>query len=334
MVRSYLPQGRNKSLTTNTNFPPQGDIVNGDTPFIVEESFNDGLGSSGIILYNDGTEVGKVIVDEINPDAYNLLEYKNFGVEAPLDVLTKTPQQAVFFPDGTGFIILNNNGDSIDEYELLTTDDITTIHFVRKIEIQDFVVVTAPRGLSVTNNGSNLILTSNNTLFQFSLPNGTATNFSVFGISYDGIKLNLGMSGIRAIKSRSDTYGTLFVLDSNLELVKQYDMPNPGLVDGMSAIADDEHDVSGLDDEPFAMDFKFDGSEMYIIGKQNYKISQVDLPNNWTFNGAVDNLIQKTNSLFGILGLAGATSLNFTDDGVRTRLARATSPVSIVELSV
>lgn len=32
MVRAFVPQGKNKSLTTNTNFPPQGDLISGVVP--------------------------------------------------------------------------------------------------------------------------------------------------------------------------------------------------------------------------------------------------------------------------------------------------------------
>lgn len=44
MVRAFLPQGRNKSIVTNTNFPPQGEITAGVVP---PQSFNiiDDLGN-------------------------------------------------------------------------------------------------------------------------------------------------------------------------------------------------------------------------------------------------------------------------------------------------
>ena len=36
MVRAYLPQGKNESLETNTNSPPQGDFPGGGSPPVLD----------------------------------------------------------------------------------------------------------------------------------------------------------------------------------------------------------------------------------------------------------------------------------------------------------
>ena len=331
MVRAFVPQGRNQSLTTNTNFPPQGmDVSGGDIRPGDFEAYNDGT-ESGLILYNDGVESGNVIVLEPNPNAWDLPLYENKGIETPLTE-TAAPRQAIFFPDETGCLVLDNSGNKIVEYEFLVAGDITTKNFVREIILTTFDPgLSNPRGITVTNNGTKAIMSNTNTLFQFSLPNGTATNYSILGMTFDDISLTVFATSIRGIFVKPDDFTTLYTIDSGQIEVSQFDMPNAGLVTGMSVAPDEIHDISGFDSSPQGLYFKTDdGSEMYIYGNNNDKIFQVDLPNAWSLSGAIDTAITSIDLSF--VGNVGG--INFTDNGNKLRLIKRTNPDKILELSV
>jgi len=66
MVRAFVPQGANTSISANTNRPPQGFTDFDKTPTVVEESYNTGMGDFGIISFDDGTPTGTgdVLVQE------------------------------------------------------------------------------------------------------------------------------------------------------------------------------------------------------------------------------------------------------------------------------
>ncbi len=61
MVRAFYPQGRNLSIVTNTNFPPQNSSSGsgGAIDLFAEELYVDS-GERGGIAYVDGGERGKV----------------------------------------------------------------------------------------------------------------------------------------------------------------------------------------------------------------------------------------------------------------------------------
>ena len=54
MVRAFSPQGKNKSIVTNTNFPPQGEIISGVVPPVEELML---FQNSDEMLFQDGTKM-------------------------------------------------------------------------------------------------------------------------------------------------------------------------------------------------------------------------------------------------------------------------------------
>ena len=65
MVRAFLPQGRNQSIVTNTNYPPQKFDSGKVQPSLeFEEAFDDGLGDTGFIEFQDTSGTGLVEIIE------------------------------------------------------------------------------------------------------------------------------------------------------------------------------------------------------------------------------------------------------------------------------
>ena len=64
MVRIFFPQGRNRSIQTNTNFPPQGEIISAGVPTFNDEAYVIG-GQRGSVAYVISGERGKVDYEDI-----------------------------------------------------------------------------------------------------------------------------------------------------------------------------------------------------------------------------------------------------------------------------
>ncbi len=66
MVRSFSPQGRNTSIVTNTNYPPQDftSSSGGGVPTFADEAYENG-GNRGSSAYVFGGDKGKVDYEDV-----------------------------------------------------------------------------------------------------------------------------------------------------------------------------------------------------------------------------------------------------------------------------
>jgi len=193
--------------------------------------------------------------------------YQSFDVSPQAAI----PEGLAFKPDGSHLYVVGLSGEKVYQYSLSTAYDISTASFVRSFDVspQD----TQPRGLAFRPDGSQLYVVGGNTetVYQYSL--STAFDISTASLSQS---LDVSPQDTRPEELDLKPDGSeLYVVGDNNDNVYQYSLSTA--YDITTASFSQSFDVSPQDTEPTGLDFKPDGSKLYLVGDNNETVFQYGL---------------------------------------------------------
>lgn len=242
-------------------------LETGENLFLIDNLDNNIITSSGVQT----------------PPTYDLPSYVINDINQPITETT-VPRQFLMFPDKTGALLLDGGVDKIIEFKYNQKGDITTKEVVREFLVGPFGINTA-RGMAVAQTPAGdfkvIIMNNNSTLYQFSLPNATATNYSILNIFDDNVPKTIDtIAQARSITMKSDDCSKIYIIADSDEEVQQFILPNPGTIVGMSSTPETTLELIGIEGSPMGIDWNEDGTLFFILGTINDRVFKVtpDVP--------------------------------------------------------
>ena len=180
-----------------------------------------------------------------------------------------SPHGFFFKSDGTKMYLTGSSGDDVNEYDLTTAWDSTTLSHVQaqSVSTQD----SAPQDIWFNTDGTKMFVVgfSGKDVNEYSL----STAWDVSTISYTrNFSVSAQANGPRGMFMNPD--GTkMWITENTSDEVHEYDLTT-GFDLSTASYNDVQFDVSSQESLPFGVSFKNDGSKMYIIGGGNDTIFQ------------------------------------------------------------
>ena len=164
-----------------------------------------------------------------------------------------------FKPDGTKMYMSAESSGTVYQYSLSTAWDISTGSYDSKsLTLQS----TAPQGLSFNTDGTKLFTLEDGSdlIYQYSL----TTAYDISTASYDSISFAPTEAGqTRGLTFSSDGL-SFFVASNGVDAVYKYTVSSA--YDISSAVYNSFLDVSSQESSPAGVQFKSDGTKMYVVG--------------------------------------------------------------------
>jgi DNA-binding beta-propeller fold protein YncE len=194
-----------------------------------------------------------------------------------------SPTGLDFKPDGTKMYIVGVSGDEVNEYTLSAAWDISTASYV-----QNFSVATqdsAPNGIAFKPDGTIMYIVggSGDAIYEYTL----SAAWDVSTALYSGISLSVFSreSTPEGIAFKPD--GTkMYIVGSGGDEVNEYtlgtawSLKTPGFIDSQI------FSVATEDSAPTGIDFKPDGTKMYIVGSAGDDVNEYTLSTAWDISTA------------------------------------------------
>jgi DNA-binding beta-propeller fold protein YncE len=200
-----------------------------------------------------------------------------------------TNTQSIFFsPDGTSLFVCDTAGsnDTVYKYSLSTAWDVSTLSYAN--ESFSLAGQDDPFGVAFKSDGSKMYMVglNNQIVYQYSTVAAAWTNPDIANASYD-TKFYAPTTQDTAPSSffiSSD--GTkLYVAGNTTDRVYQYTLSTAW--DISTASYDSVSlSISGQQNVPFGIEFKSDGTKMYITGNTNDEVNQYALTTAWDLSTA------------------------------------------------
>lgn len=171
------------------------------------------------------------------------------------------PHGFFFKPDGTKMYLTGSVGDDVNEYDLTTAWDSTTLSHVRvqSVSAQD----TGPQDVWFNTDGTKMFIVgfTGSDINEYSL----STAWDVSTISYTrNFSVSAQASGPRGIFMNPD--GTkMWIIENTSDEVHEYDLTT-GFDLSTASYNNVQFSVTTEESSPIGLYFKNDGSKMYIIG--------------------------------------------------------------------
>jgi DNA-binding beta-propeller fold protein YncE len=213
----------------------------------------------GLTMYVVGT-VGDDINEYSLSTAWDITT-ASFTAATSVASQETTPHGLFFRSDGTKMYLTGSADDEVNEYDLTTAWDSTTISHVRaqSVSSQD----SGPQDIWFNTDGTKMFMVgfSGSDINEYSL--STAWNIST--ISYTrNFDVSTQASGPRGIFMNPD--GTkMWIIENTSDEVHEYVLTT-GFDLSTASYNNVQFNVSTQESNPFGVFFKNDGSKMYIIG--------------------------------------------------------------------
>jgi len=196
---------------------------------------------------------------------------------------SSSPQGVFFKSDGTKMYITDDAADSVFEYELSSSFDITTATYSgRSLDISS--QLGAPVDLYIRDDGLRLysVGTDNDSVFQYNL----STPWDVSTATYSGNSINVSSqdtlpSGLffkpDGLKMFVSGFGNDSVFEYNLSTA--WDLST-------ASYSNNSFSVNSQDGAAFSLSFRNDGSHFYVLGDVNDKLFEYSLSTPWDITTA------------------------------------------------
>jgi 6-phosphogluconolactonase (cycloisomerase 2 family) len=232
--------------------------------------------SSSIAISDDGTKLfmvgfNKIIYQYTLSTAYDLSTASYASVSFSVNAQDTDPQGLFFSPDGNKLFITGRTNDSIYQYTLSTSFDISTASYDN---VSFYVNAQEPQPTSVyfKPDGTQMFIVGfdNDSVFQYTL----TTAFDLSTASYDSVSFSVAS---QEITPRDVTFNSLgdkmFVTGNGSDSVFQYTLSTA--YDLSTASYDSvSFSVASQDTQPFGLVFSPDGGIMYVLGTTNDTVYQ------------------------------------------------------------
>jgi len=192
-----------------------------------------------------------------------------------------TPSSVAFKSDGTKMYVIGSTGDDVNEYALSTAWDITTASFTTNFSVSS--QGTNPAGVTFKTDGTSFYITdANNFGYQYDM--STAWDVSTASYASKSHDFTSQAASPYSIKFKSD--GTkMYIANAGTDDIYQYSLStawdiSTGSYDSVTFAATD----AGADCR--AVEFKSDGTKMYIVSNTNDAVYQYSLSTAWDISTA------------------------------------------------
>jgi hypothetical protein len=230
----------------------------------------------GVHFKSDGTKMFIIGSDGDDINEYNLstawdISTATFSQNGSISAQDTTPSDLFFKSDGTKVFIVGDAGDAIDEWDLSTAWDVSTLSFNQSFSVnsQD----TSPQGLFFKPDGLRMYVSgqTNDKVYEYALT--TAWDVSSASFSQD-FSVALQETNPRGLSFKSD--GTkMYVTGNNGQDVNEYNLSTAW--DISTASAYQVFDVSSKATYPTGIYFRDDGFKMYIVGLTSDQVHEYDV---------------------------------------------------------
>jgi len=182
-----------------------------------------------------------------------------------------TPAGIAFNNNGTKMFFVGSGSDSVYEYTLSTSFNLSTASFVDSFSVtsQD----TIPRGIAFNTNGTKMFIVgaSSDSVHEYTLSVGfdvsTASFVDSFSVSaQDTVPLGIAFN---------NTGTKMFVAGSSADSVHEYTLSTGFDISTASFV--DSFSVSAQDTSPEQVAFNIDGTKMFVMGNSNASVYEYTL---------------------------------------------------------
>ena len=188
-----------------------------------------------------------------------------------------------FNSDGTKMYITGYNSDSVYQYTLSTSWDLSTASYDSvsfSVASQD----TLPLGLAFNSDGTKMYITglSNDTVYQYSL----STGWDLSTASYDSVSFSVASQDTAPLVIAFNDDGTkMYMVGNTGDSVYQYSL-SIGWDLSTASYDSVSFSVASQDTVPEGLTFNPDGTKMYIVGSANDYVYQYSLSTGWDLSTA------------------------------------------------
>ena len=201
-------------------------------------------------------------------------------VRNPLHGQEANPWGLWFKPDGTKMYIIGTSGDDVNEYNLTTAWDVSTMSFLQKESVvANTVTVT---GITFKPDGTKMYTTcrSNDAVQEYDL----STAWDVSTLSYNqSFSVVSQDTAPRDVRFKPDGLKMYVVGDTGND-INEYTLTTAW--DVSTASYNQNFSVAGQESTPYSLFFKTDGTRMYVCGAAGDDINEYDLSTAWDISTA------------------------------------------------
>lgn len=228
---------------------------------------------TGVSLQPDGSRLYVVGASGASVYQYDLptnydITTASFTTQFDLAPTKGNPLGMTLKPDGSQMYVSENDSDTIRQYGLSTSFDVSTASLTQTFDVssQD----GTPAGIAFSPDGTDLLLAGKNTttVYQYDLSTGFDISTASLSTSFNVSSQETSPTGVTVQPDGS----TLYVIGDSSQTVHQYDLSTP--FDVSTASLTRSFSVSSEDTQPNGLVFRDDGSQLYIVGRTGVNVYQ------------------------------------------------------------
>lgn len=273
---------------------------------------------SGLFFKPDGT---KLYISDSNPGGiheYILSTEWDVSTAFFLQSFSVSPVTDLFFkPDGTKFYTTDNGSDSINEYNLSTAWDISTASFLQSFSVAAQEI--SPNGLYFKPDGTKVYIAGaevseiNEYDLSVAWDISTASFLRLFSLSGQDLNPN-------SLSFRED--GTkVYVLGFSADAIYEYNLSTAWNITTASFLR--SFSVTREETFPRGLFFRSDGTEVYMTGNGDRRVTKYSLSTAWNISTA--SYTYPSNNFFKIPSPElQPNGLFFKEDGAKLYVVGAT----------
>jgi DNA-binding beta-propeller fold protein YncE len=260
------------------------------------------LNCNGIAISDDGTRLfftgygGDTIWSCTLSTPYDLatatVDVKKFYVGGQ----DATPNTPFFGDSGTKMYVMGNTSDTVYQYTLSTAWDVSTATYASK-SLSVTTMDATPEGLFFRDNGTKLYVIGSTRDIVFSYTLSTAWDIATATSDYVQKSISVNTQSTVSWEVRFSSDGTkMYVLNglaAVTDTVFQYTLSTAWDV-STATYASKSFSVNTQENSATGMDFKDDGTKMYIVGQTNDTVYQYSLSTAWDISTASYDSISKS----------------------------------------
>jgi 6-phosphogluconolactonase (cycloisomerase 2 family) len=219
------------------------------------------------------------------------------------------PNGVYIKPDGTQLYVVGSTTDSVWQQSMSSAWDVATLIPGLYVNAQE----SAPQGLAFKNDGTKMYIvgTSNDTVYQYSL----ATAWDVLTATYDSVSFSVATQEITPNGITFKTDGTkMYIIGSSGDDVNEYNLSTAWNVSTASFVQVFSV-FAQTGTTPAKVEFKDDGTKMYVLSNSNNTVFQYTLSSAWDVSTASYDSVSY--AFAAINGENNSSGLAFADSGTK-----------------
>lgn len=247
----------------------------------------------GLFFKSDGTKmfVMGTSGDDVNEydlstawDLSTATYSQNFSVSAQ----ETGPQGLAFKTDGTIMYVMGTSGDDVNQYTLSTAWDVSTASYASKVfDVGDQFII--PAGLDFKSDGTRFYVVSqfSDAVVQYDVSTAwdiSTASFPLASPTNDYLDVSGKTPNGLVFK---DDGSKMFMMDGTNDAVAEYSLSTAW--DITTASLSQTFSVSAQEVAPKGLEFKSDGTKMYVVGSGGDDVNEYNLSTAWDISTASYN---------------------------------------------